>query len=77
MRGVARRVGAELRRRVGFGGAFTVDGVMTAEGFRPTELNPRMGAGLMQIARGADEVPVDLVHQCAAAGLATSGAGWS
>jgi len=44
MRDVARRVGAALRDRYGYRGAFTVDGVVTAEGFRPTEVNPRAGA---------------------------------
>jgi hypothetical protein len=62
MRAIARRVGEELRDRVGFRGAFTVDGVMTTDGFRPTELNPRMGAGLNQIARGTD-LPLDLLNQ--------------
>ena len=28
------------------GGAYTVDGVMTEQGFRPTELNPRVGAAM-------------------------------
>jgi hypothetical protein len=46
MREVARRVGDHLREAVDYRGAFTVDGVMTAEGFRPTELNPRFGAAL-------------------------------
>ncbi len=44
MRDVARRAGAALRDRYDYRGAFTVDGVVTAEGFRPTELNPRSGA---------------------------------
>ena len=46
MRALARRVGEALRVRVGFRGPFTIDGVLTADGFRPTELNPRFGAGL-------------------------------
>ncbi len=45
MRAAARRVGAELRRRVGYRGAFGIDGIATAEGFRPTELNPRTSIG--------------------------------
>jgi len=44
MRDVARRAGALLRDRYDYRGAFTVDGVLTADGFRPTELNPRAGA---------------------------------
>ena len=45
MRGAARRVGAHLQREHGYRGAFGVDGVLTADGFRPTELNTRMSAG--------------------------------
>jgi hypothetical protein len=46
MRQVARGVGDHLRKRVGYRGVFTIDGVLTSEGFRPTELNPRYGAAL-------------------------------
>lgn len=46
MREVARRVGRHLREAHGYRGAFTVDGVVGAEGFRPTELNPRFGAAM-------------------------------
>lgn len=49
MRAIARRVGETLRRVVGFRGTFTLDGVLTADGFRPTEVNPRPGAGLAPI----------------------------
>jgi hypothetical protein len=45
MREAARRVGAHLQRDHGYRGAFGIDGVLTAEGFRPTELNTRMSAG--------------------------------
>jgi hypothetical protein len=45
MRDVARRVGARLQRDHGYRGAFGIDGVLTAEGFRPSELNTRMSAG--------------------------------
>jgi len=58
MRAMVRRVGALLRDEVGFRGTFTIDGVMTADGFRPTELNPRFGAGLATIARGVPELPI-------------------
>lgn len=44
MRALARTVAAGLKARYGYRGMFTVDGVMTADGFRPTELNPRFGA---------------------------------
>ena len=54
MRQVGRQVGEYLGRHIGFRGALTVDGVATADGFRPTELNPRFGAGLWRIAAAAD-----------------------
>ena len=59
MRALARRVGAGLRERVGYRGAFTVDGVLTSDGFLPTELNPRYGAGLATMTRGR---PVGLLN---------------
>jgi hypothetical protein len=45
MRVAARRVGEVLRRRQDHRGPFSIDGVATAEGFRPTELNPRFSVG--------------------------------
>ncbi|HCB05969.1 MAG TPA: hypothetical protein DEQ43_17275 [Nocardioides bacterium] len=45
MREAVRRVGAQLQREHGYRGAFGIDGVLTADGFRPTELNTRMSAG--------------------------------
>lgn len=66
IRGVARRVGAELRDRVRFRGAFTIDGVMTAAGFLPTELNPRYGAGLRALV-GREGPPLHLLDLAIAA----------
>ncbi len=54
MRAAARRVGTHLRDLAGFAGVFTMDGVATADGWLPTELNPRFGAGLMPATRAAD-----------------------
>jgi hypothetical protein len=45
MRDAARRVGEHLRAAYGYRGAFGIDGILTADGFRPTELNTRMSAG--------------------------------
>lgn len=45
MRSVARRVAHHLDEIVRFRGPFSVDGVATANGFLPTELNPRMSSG--------------------------------
>jgi hypothetical protein len=69
MRSVARRVGEAFRAQVG-PGTFTVDGVMTVDGFRPTELNPRFGAGLNVIARGLPDLPLVLICQALQGGEA-------
>jgi len=68
MRDAARRVGALLRDEVGFGGSYGVDGVLTADGFLPTELNPRMGGGLGVLARAVPELPLHPLHWITAAG---------
>ena len=68
MRDLARRVGGQLRAEVGYRGAFTVDGVMTVDGFRPTELNPRNGAGLSVMARSLD-LDLQLVLDAIVAGV--------
>jgi hypothetical protein len=49
MRTAARKVGEHLREHHGYRGAFGIDGVLTAEGFRPTELNTRASAGFTQV----------------------------
>jgi hypothetical protein len=53
MREAARRVGAHLQATYGYRGAFGIDGVLTPEGFRPTELNTRVSAGLTTAAKAA------------------------
>jgi hypothetical protein len=50
MRDAVRRVGAHLQAEHGYRGAFGIDGVLTADGFRPTELNTRMSAGASTVA---------------------------
>ena len=49
IRGAARAVGEHLRAAYGYRGAFGIDGVLTADGFRPTELNSRASAGYTQV----------------------------
>jgi hypothetical protein len=61
MRGVAQRVAAQLAGQVGYRGGFSVDGVLTADGFLPTELNPRFSGGLGAIAKGLPDFPLQLV----------------
>ena len=67
MRTVARNVGRTLADEVDFRGTFTVDGVVAVDGFWPTELNPRFGAGVNAIAR-ASGLPILLVNDLVTAG---------
>lgn len=69
LRAHARRVGDHLRAAVGYRGAFSIDGVMTVDGFRPTELNPRFGAALGLLAAAAD-IPLYLLHLAVVEGVA-------
>ncbi len=62
MRDVARLAARQLRSEVAFRGTFTVDGVVDADGFWPTELNPRFGAGINVIARAAGNPPLPFIH---------------
>lgn len=66
MRQLARRVGEHLRAKVGYRGAFTVDGVMSRHGFVPTELNPRVGAALGMMVPG---VAFSFLHDALVEGL--------
>ena len=62
MRDVVQRVGDLLRRQIGFRGAFTVDGISTSDGFLPTELNPRYGAGLSRIGASTPALSLPLLN---------------
>lgn len=61
MRELARRVGVALREHVGFRGSFGIDGVLAGEGFLPTELNPRLGAGVNTLAGALGDLPLTLL----------------
>lgn len=69
MRVVARRTGAHLDAICGYRGAFCVDGVLTRDGFRPTELNPRFSAGLNVIAASWPDLPLRWAHDLAVRGV--------
>jgi hypothetical protein len=69
MQASARRVGMVLRDEVGFRGPFTIDGVVTKDGFLPTELNPRSGAGLNAFAKALGDLPLSLLNDAICAGL--------
>ena len=67
MRELAKHVGRHLNTHLGYRGAFTIDGVMSAQGFLPTELNPRVGAAMYPLFSGLD-MPVTLLHYAAIEG---------
>ena len=68
MRKLAKRVGYALKEKVDYRGIFTIDGVMTKEGFRPTELNPRAGAGTKALTAAFSELPLELIAQASISG---------
>lgn len=70
MRALAKQVGAALRDAVGYRGVFTIDGVMTVEGFRPTEINPRFGAALKIMTMGDGAPPMRLLDLMLKSGAA-------
>jgi hypothetical protein len=69
MRGAVRAVGAVLHEAVGYLGAFTVDGIMTASGFLPTELNTRAGASIGVLLSGLRELPFGMIQRAVTEGL--------
>lgn len=62
MREAARSVGALLHARYGYLGGFGIDGICTADGFRPTELNPRLSLGHNVHSRAAD-IPLGSIER--------------
>ena len=68
MRELVRRVGSVLAERVGYRGGFGVDGVLTRDGFRPTELNPRFTGGLATLTSSGPDLRLDLLHMNVVAG---------
>jgi hypothetical protein len=70
MRAAARRVGQALRAHLSYQGAFTLDGIMSARGFLPTEVNTRTGEGLSVLSTLDETLPLELWSQLLAAGHA-------
>ena len=58
MRAIARKTGDYLRTEIGFRGPFSIDGILTAGGFRPTELNPRLSGGFIPQLAGLPALPL-------------------
>lgn len=59
MRSIARRVGEHLRDLLGYRGPYTIDGVLTVDGFLPTELNPRFGGAMNLYSRALPDLPLE------------------
>lgn len=68
MRTIAKRVGATLKSKVDYRGLYTIDGVMSENGFRPTELNPRSGAGVKSLISAISDLPLELIAQATVSG---------
>ncbi len=69
MRACARAVGAFLHEAVGYLGAFTVDGILTVDGFRPTELNTRAGASIGLLLAGLRDLPLGMIQRAVTEGV--------
>ena len=69
MREAARRVGAYLGEVYGYRGSFTLDGILTRRGFRPTELNSRYGGALGTLSKGIDGLWLHFINMAMVEGL--------
>lgn len=56
------RAGELLTSRYQYRGVFTIDGIATAEGFYPTELNPRFGGALGRMSAALPDLPILVMH---------------
>jgi hypothetical protein len=71
LRQVARRVGRYLQKEFGYRGMFSVDGVLTRNGFLPTELNPRYAAGLNLLSPVSPRLDLYLLHMALVQGASS------
>ena len=58
MREVARTTGEYLRTIVKYRGPISIDGILSEEGFLPTELNPRLSGGFAPLLIGLPDLPL-------------------
>jgi hypothetical protein len=70
MRAAVRQVGEHLRTTVGYRGAFTLDGIASADGWVATECNPRYGAGLGYVDHVLPELTLMMLHYAVVEGVA-------
>ena len=57
MRSIARKTGLYLKDVVDYRGPYSIDGILTRDGFLPTELNPRLSGGFAALLEGIPELP--------------------
>ena len=57
MRSIARTTGLYLKDAVDYRGPYSIDGILTRDGFLPTELNPRLSGGFAALLEGIPELP--------------------
>jgi hypothetical protein len=69
MKRTAIRVGEYLQNKFGYRGSYSVDGVVSSEGFFPTELNPRFGGAMGRMNDSIPSIPLYLIHLCCAEGI--------
>jgi hypothetical protein len=70
MQSHVRSVGALLRDAVAFRGGFTLDGILSDQGWVATECNPRLGAALGYVNRLQPSLSMALLNHAVVAGLA-------
>ncbi len=75
MRDVAATTAEHLRTTLDYRGPFSIDGVVTGDGFRPTELNPRFSPGVAIQAMSAG-FPLEAVGRAMVAGDIDVSARW-
>jgi hypothetical protein len=76
MRRAAGSVGEVLDRLVGYRGPYSVDGVMTVDGFIPTEVNPRQSRGLGDQAAAIEALSLGGLSRGVIAGSFDVDPGW-
>lgn len=70
MRSVAASAGRALREMIGYRGGITIDGVMGRDGFRPTELNTRLGSGFAHATAALPDMPWGAIQRALREGVA-------
>lgn len=69
MRDVVRRVGDHLRDDHGYRGGFSLDGLMSVDGFYPNEINPRFSRGMTMMNEGLPMVSLDRLNDLVVEGI--------